>query len=426
MDVAPAVNALAALAILSAIPVVSLALWADSFGRGIERQSEGTPRLAGVVALIVQFSLFMATTGLRRQAPVAGYACFLVAVFLQIRIQMAAERKLRGAEFEALLPNGARATPPSPITTGANDMGIALRAFFWATFGGALYVSAFALPVLATALATKALRLSPAQASFALIASAVAGMMAGLAVNFALAPLYLRKVLPVRPMGDATDGRTRALLPRLEGCFSNAGLAPPALWIIDSPDAGRAREATAMIAGFPSGKGWFRPALFISRGMLEALTDDETVAVALHEVAHVRLRHLRRRFLYSGALIFGTTAAATFLVFLASLAAPEGELKNLVGYGAAAGAFLLTFKRLGAQSRGQEIEADLHSVASLGGDPGALAAALRKLDAANGQKTGYTHPATDARVKALETWSSAHGAGKPPAEAHPAQSDRAA
>jgi Zn-dependent protease with chaperone function len=227
------------------------------------------------------------------------------------------------------------------------------------------------------------------------------GVGFGLLANFALGAYHLKKILPVTAI---TDESLRTLLTE---CFTHQGLAAPELWRVETE---RAREATALIAGFNGGRWVFRPGLFLSRSAIEALTPTELSAVVLHEVAHLKLRHLRKRLLSSAGLIVGLTIAATFVVFLSLLALPDGPGRTLVSYAAAAGAMIISFRGLAAQSRRHELEADRYAVRRLNADPAAMIEALRKFDRINqvqpagdgpGPKLG-THPSTADRVSALE------------------------
>jgi Zn-dependent protease with chaperone function len=232
------------------------------------------------------------------------------------------------------------------------------------------------------------------------------GVGLGLLANFALGAYHLKKILPVTaiPAGPLRDS--------LAECFTRHGLAAPELWRVESERReagmpGSRAEATAMIAGFNGGRWIFTPGLFISRGAIEALTTDQLRAVVLHEVSHLQLRHLRNRLLSSAALIVGLTVVATFCVFLSLVFLPEGPGRSLVSYAAAAGAMIVSFRGLSAQSRRHELEADRHAVLQLGADPDALGEALRKFDEINhseGRRPGRvgTHPSTSARLQELE------------------------
>lgn len=398
-------HAVKGLAVLTAIPVVGFAIWADYFGRSIDRLAADDPlyeraeekakiRLASLVTLLLQFSIFVATYEIRQVSPLWAYGLFMAAFVIQGRVQAGAESKLKGPHDESvkLAVGNAVAEPASELRTAMNG-------FLWATIGGTLYIVMFAIPVVAASLIARFGHLGENATAALVVGSAVVGMLSGLAVNFALAPFYLQRMLRSEKVEDPR------LNAALSDCFARGGLALPSFYVIRA----RSHEATAMVAGFPFGRGVFRPGLFISQGMLDALNEEELRAVVLHEVAHLKLRHLMRRLGYSATLIFGTTAVATFCVYAASVVAPAGELKNMVGFAAAAGAFLATFKLLGRQSRNQEFVADHHAVSALGASSESLVSALRKLDRVNhldpmnrvAQLSG-SHPATDARVARLE------------------------
>jgi len=419
-------SAVKGLAVLTAIPVVMLAIWADYFGQALAKLAKENAhydrktelfkiRLAGLCAIFFQFGIFMGTGPVRRDSPVVANLIFVVGVLLQSVIQSSAEGKLRKPSLSLRPVSNSRAhdgdekpATDTPLAHAhangepAEQMTLALRAFFWATVGGALYLAGFALPVILVSFLAKFLHASQPVLTALIITSAIAGMLGGVALNFALGAFYLRRMLPAK---EIAPGELRT---ELEKSFADAGLSAPSFWILET---GRQREATAMMAGFAGGLGVFRPGLFLSRGLLETLEPEEIRAVVLHEVSHVKLAHLRKRLLYSAALVVGTTAVATFCVFLASVFLPESEARSMIGFAAAAGAFILTFKCLAKQSQHHEFEADACSVGTLGARLDALASALRKLDQANGKTpmpldplslTGTSgHPSTERRVAEL-------------------------
>jgi Zn-dependent protease with chaperone function len=416
------------LAVFTAIPVVALAIWADWFGRALDAQATEDPlyerepevakvRMAGVCALIAQFMVFGAVTELRAEAPVIGWIAVFGAVFWQGRILAKLEKRagrtthpgLKGGDrnINARAPGSSDGAPQDDLAQGALDMRMAMRGFVWATIGGMLYLFSFAFPVIVASMIAKAAAMPENLAGAFILCAALVGMLGGLAINFALTPFFLHNTLPTQAIDEANHPELKAML---ESCFAQNGLKTPTLWIIESP---RVREATAMIAGFSNGSGILRPGLFLSRGIVESLNSEQLRAVILHEVAHLKLNHLRRRLLYSAALIFGTTTAATALVYATSILMPASEIRNYIGFGAAAAAFVATFRLLGRQSRSHETEADSHSVSALGASHQALTSALRRLDEVNDLADplranpmaalgGGTHPRTDRRVEALD------------------------
>jgi Zn-dependent protease with chaperone function len=442
-------GAVKSLAILAAIPVTLLAIWADYYGRTLAETAKDNPhydrgpelykiRIAGICAIFFQLGIYMGTTEIRDAAPVLSNAIFIAAVLIQSWIQSSTERKVRkpspslkpivdsnGLMRDANAPDPEGDTPriePRPrwnvssSELGTNsrqgsaspggpapgpgerepiaEMDLALRAFFWATLGGALYLAGFAVPVLAVGFCSRFLGLSQEAMAAVVVVSAIGGMLGGVAINFALGAVYLKRMLPT---SELPEGGLRA---DIEACFGKAGLPLPSLWVIET---GRRREAIAMMAGFGRGRGIFRPGLFVSRALLEALTEPEVRAVVLHEVAHLRLSHLRKRMLYSVGLVVALTAAATFCVFLAMVSLPKSDAHGLIGIAAAMAAFGITFKLLGAQSRQHELAADACAVGELGAGVEDLISALRKLDKVNGRAPVMIgHPATDLRVEALK------------------------
>jgi Zn-dependent protease with chaperone function len=413
-------DAVKGLTIIAALPVVGLALWADYFGRTVDRRIKEEPlferpaelskvHLAALAAIFAQFGIFMGTASVRAGAPVVSSLIFVAAILIQAVIQTRLEKKL-----------APRVNPFATQKAGtpAQDMGTAVRGFFWATVGGVLYLASVIIPVMVTTLLSRALHLSPGASTALILVSAVGGMLGGLTLNFALGAYYLKRMLPTKELEDA------ALSARLGACFTEAGMPAPAIWVVET---GRHREATAMITGFRYGRGVFRPGLFLSRGLMDVLTEQELRAVVLHEVSHLKLDHLKKRLGYSAFMMFATTAGATFCVFAANFVAgagrtiasaeamggaSSGDVRGLVGIAAAAAAFMITFKYLGRQSRMHEAEADAHCVEKLGAEADELGSALRKLDQVNekhplhanplARLTGPGHPATELRIALLK------------------------
>ncbi|MGK5084514.1 M48 family metallopeptidase [Bdellovibrionota bacterium FG-1] len=400
------------LAILVSIPVVGLALWVDYFGKSLQALVKEDPlydrstelskiKIATWIGILFQSVLFIATAELRDQAPWSAYGLFLLAFLIQNRIQVHAETQVKGPHDPSVKTEAFTRKPRNVLEQnglGNYEPGRAVRSFVWALLGGALYILGFATPVVIASLTTRLFHLNPTSAAVVVILSAVLGMIFGLVINFALAPFYLRQMLTVKTIEQESRHRL------LSQCFEQANIPTPSLWIVESAPS----EAIAMIAGFSRAKSWFKPGLFLSRGLLDLLNEQELHAVVLHEVAHLSLNHLRRRLTYSGLLLVGTTTVATTLIFIANLWAPQGELRNWVGMIAASLAFFSAFRLLGTQSRQHETEADVFCVERLGADVTAFTSALRKLDKTNSGNpfaavSGLTHPATERRIALLNS-----------------------
>ncbi|OFZ22798.1 MAG: hypothetical protein A2X94_11885 [Bdellovibrionales bacterium GWB1_55_8] len=387
-----------AVAILASIPVVAFALWADYFGRTIDalaarvktddekeadRAGAGLQaRTTALLVLISELALFLGTAETRAEHPVLGNLVFIVAVLFHAVIQAGIDKKLQ-------------APTPHP----RQYLGNAAKTLLWA-FSTALGYLALLIGCVKVSIGLAALlQTGPAATAAIVVVGAIFGLVAGLALNFALGPMYLSKaLLSVSPPSDE-------LRSRLKKSFDEAGMRAPQFYLIEK---GAHRGGTAFIAGFHFGKGPFMPALFISRSVLESLQPSELEAVVRHEIAHLNLNHLPRRLILASTLV-----GATFLVgvLVVMLSPPSSALVPFLAFGS----FIATFRLMGAQSRTQEFEADAHAVTVLGSDTSALCSALKKLDRMNGNaegKQGSNHPATERRIKALASYAAIQQSGE--------------
>jgi Zn-dependent protease with chaperone function len=409
-DVLDTDMAVKGLAVLTAIPIVIFALWAEYTGRHIDRLSAGKGefdrgvelariKMAGICALIFQVTLFLGSGEIRETYPLISIFLLVSAIVLQGTVQAALERKLRATiqspRAPALDANGnARRQEARPGEPGSERMKPgeqlehAARAIFWAIAAAGLYVLVLMASVKAAMLIAGVSGAGPAGKNVLVILGAILGVLAGLIVNFALGPFHLRRILPTKPLGDPERRKL------LESCFVRAGLPTPDLWVIDSE---KLKFEATMMAGFR----WLRPALFISRGALASLGLPELQAVVLREASHVSLSHLRKRFLLSFVLIVGTTFLATFVVLLGHELFPS--LQPVIGPVAGGLALFFTFRTLGRQTRFHEFEADVHAIEKLGARLDDLVAALRKLDFLNelSLTQGLAHPSTELRIRRL-------------------------
>ncbi|MGZ3696568.1 MAG: M48 family metallopeptidase [Bdellovibrionota bacterium] len=396
LDPAAAVKGLA---ILAAIPVVLFALWCEYFARHLQTLTEEDPRydksaeiyrvrIAGLCVFAFQIILYLGTADIRQVFPKIGVATLLTAIALQAIVQADLERKLRRD----------RSSPREQLMA-------AFRAIFSILMGAGAYALILLGCVHGASLITSLIHATPGPATLILFVAGIAGVVCGLAFNFALGPIHLRNFFRTHPVTDPE------LLGLLTKCFDSAKIRTPAFWVIENTQF---QIATALTAGFASGRGWFRPAVFVSRSTLDRLDPEELGAVLLHEVSHIQLRHLRKRFLFSAGLIIATTLAASFLVLLAfHYFKGEGE-SGLIGPLVGLFSFFVSFKMIGEQGRLQEFEADIHCIEKLGATLENLASALRKLDQLNQARSdrrdphailsGNGHPATELRIRILHRY----------------------
>ncbi len=372
-------RAAAALILLSAIPVVTLALWSEYYLADFERRrredTEFDPaaelskvRTVGTCAMFFQFALYLGASEVRAAYPWLTPLGCAMALLLQVWIQARIERVVR---VKTASPTG--------------QLRIALRFLSAMLVGGLFYVATLALCVFGAALIGAALRVSGPALTVLVMVGGIFGLAGGIGVNFALGAFHVRRMFPVVPLTDDL------LIRKFKTCFMRAGVRTPRLWVIELD---RFKFASAMIAGFRGGRGLFAPGLFISRTALNSLTDDELESVVLHEVSHLSLNHLRSRLLFSSGLILATTITGTFFVLLGQLMMPQESATWLLGPAMGFFAFIMTFKLLGDQSQFHELEADIHSIEKLGGQLADLSTALRKLDRIN-QRSSQTTSASD-------------------------------
>jgi Zn-dependent protease with chaperone function len=214
----------------------------------------------------------------------------------------------------------------------------------------------------------------------------LSGILAGLGLTFAMAPVHVRKMFPSRRVEDPE------LDLLLKSCFARAGVAAPDFWVVEC--AGY-RWNNAWIAGFSSGRGWFRPGLFLTESLVQGCSKEELEAIVLHEVSHVALGHLKRRFGYTLAMVGAALVLATTLMTVSLLLLPE-PLLPMARIAALTAAIATPFILVRRLVERQEDEADRHAVIGLAARLDDFARALRTVDRLNNQNA--VHPNTEARI----------------------------
>lgn len=370
-----------ALVILSAIPVVTLALWSQYYLADYERRrledTELDPaselskiRTVGMCAMFFQFALYLGASEVRAAyswlTPVGCGLAFMA----QAWIQASLERRVR----------------VKPAATPGAQLKLALRFLSVIFVAGGFYMGALLACILGASVISALLHLSGPAQTVVVMVGGMFGLAAGIGLNFGLGAFHVRRLFPVTALQDTF------LKERFASCFARAHLPAPHIWVIELE---RFRFASALVAGFRGGRGLFAPGLFISRTTLNQLSDAELEAVVLHEVSHLSLNHLRNRLLFSSGLVIATTIAGTFFVLLGQLLMPYDSSTWILGPAMGFFAFIMTFKLLGDQSQFHELEADIHSIEKLGGHLPELAAALRKLDRINRRSSATTAASTE-------------------------------
>ncbi len=390
---------LLALALLNAIPVATFALWLDYFEQRVaedrvSREYEHGPDLqllnaAGITTSLALAIVFFATRPYRIEHPLGSLACFLGAVVFQSWMQARAARRMS--------PVG---VGNSPEETG---LGRELKAQLWLAGMITAYLSLTG--VLAVLTATLFHTLGSAQALVALAggAGALAGIMIGLAFIYALAPYSIRRIMNVEEMKPSPLRRM------IEDAFSKATLEAPDIYIVKTEDHA---AHNLMIAGFPNGKGVFKPAVFVFEGVTrpnregkELFNEAELKAMILHEVSHANLNHLKKRLIQTCIRLPLALLTGAAIWVLAAKYIPSGAAE-IVQFIVSVAVVLEPFASVNRLIRRQEIEADLHAVIEFGADPSAMISALERLDVLNGRNPSIAHgahPSTAERIAELRT-----------------------
>ncbi len=435
MDVSSSVKILP---LISVIPVVIYAIWADGFERRVRTQvsrcgplrppseisasdtdedEENTQKswlhpweelkVAGIFGLFLQVTAFIMSAEIRDEAPLTGLVTALAGILAQNLLQARVDRFLRENTLtpsqrreKISLLRSPRTVETKQPTQVVPSLARESQAFFWAAFGALLYIACFLVPVMGTLLLGGALKASPQMLTLLMGIASVFGMFLGLGSNFALTPFYLKRTLPTEML---EKGEARELL---ETCFRPEQHPVLDFWVIQS-DLTQKYDSIVMVAGIFHSKftpQFLRPGLFISRAVINKLEPRELHAVICHEASHIVLKHLKNRVLLTCGLIFGISFLMSALLWAFSIFIHAQSVQPILGVAGSFVAFFGTLKVLSHQSRSQEWEADFHAVIKLGADPSALAAALRKMENPN---TGHliqqiTHPATEARISLLE------------------------
>lgn len=392
---------LKALIILTAIPIVGIALWGEYFWKYIEEQRQESTefdpteemqkiRLTTISALFLQLFLFLVTSETRQAYPLTTMVLFSTAVFIHLWQQGSMEQRLNS--FSKTGKN-----PPGLLLLG-------LRTFFWVTLSGVLYLSIVFMSISFFVFLAKLSQVGAPWNILMVLTGLIIGIIAGLGTSFALGPVQIRKMFPTSPLSDDN------IRNEIESCFHERSLNPPALWVIDLEEG---QSHNVMISGFRRGRGILKPALFISKPLLGALTPGQLRSIVLHEIAHIQLHHLNTRFTLSSGLIIASSLFSGSLALLSYFAFHTPGISSWVAIISLVVCFMTALRMIGNQGRMQEIEADIFAVKS-GARLEDLEGALRKLDELNQVNLNHdkeqrnpsqgTHPHTDERIRLLHTY----------------------
>lgn len=138
--------------------------------------------------------------------------------------------------------------------------------------------------------------------------------------------------------------------------------------------------------------------IFVTNFLMENLSEEEEVAIMAHEIAHAKMKHLKKTLVFVGVCTFVIgNALFSLIVYMLNYGLRTGMLFGLV-----VSTFLTSYLLLPALRRRYEKEADI--VASRYTSPGLLADSLLKLSKLNNTPVNVprywnlSHPRTSERV----------------------------
>lgn len=384
------------LIVSTAIPVVMFAIWKEYFEQdwnhpeNPEHQEEhalegaiARIRLAGLLTTTLQLVIFMATSRIRQEDPVAGLAGLWITLagLVAQRIQQA---RLEQTVTRSLIPNQSASRQPV-VMTGQ---------ILWAFAGVVVYLGLLGGSLLATALVISIFKMTGMKAAVTLIAGTLMGYTLALASNFALSPWFMKRILPGRVLND---GNVRQKISRW---FESARTPEPEIMVFEQ----KPHLLTAWVTGLSSLTGPLRPVLWITPITLEQLEEDEIEAVIKHEIIHLKKNHLFQRFALAWAMSLLVLVTLSAALGLAAWL-PKGQAGPILpAFSIFLGVALVwgSIRALQEQSRLHEFEADLLCITELGARASALCSALKKAERLNGSAISRSHPALLARIEALE------------------------
>ncbi|MCC7440300.1 MAG: M48 family metalloprotease [Bdellovibrionales bacterium] len=411
-----------AFAAIVAIPVVAFALWAQYAQGDLEirkgkdqdwdaDREVGRVRVMGIFGLAVQAVIYVASFGLSDVNRLLPFSLFLTALTVQNIFCAKLEALIRSRPgSHRLAPRGSPRSESEGGSVPAPDrpsetqlLGLGFRIMGWMLTSVLVYLGVIQLFVRVALAAAKATGLEESTGNLLALSGLALGIFAGLALSFALAPFYLRRILPVKRLEPGV------LLERLEKCFSEAKVPVPSFWMVDTRIAAWSQ---VLYSGFPSGRGPFRPSVFLSQPLTEKLGEQELRAALLREAAHVRLKHFRNR-LWVGFLAgAGCIAIAGVMILSAQDPALDPALASFLRAMAVLVTLAGPFLSVRALVRRQEEIADLHAVAELGADVESLVGLLVKLEILSGRLSGPGDSVRKSRETVASAGALAHRIGR--------------
>ena len=354
-----------AIGIISFIPVILYALWADAIERSLlEHPQEFSPedlenesnklKMAHLIILIFQFSLYLESPIIRQAYPLATHLTLITVLSIQIMLHLYTDRKL--------FPQHQREENLFLIFLKM------IRSWVLGIFICSVYV---VLLLKVGFFLISHLTLSSQLEHSLLITCSTLAMILGFITNYALAPFYVLKTLPCEPLGEHPFKEALITL------FQKHALPLPQVFQINLE---KFRMLDLSLLGFKKGKSIFQYSLFISKPALQHLSEAELDSLLKNELSHSLLNHPRKKLIYTYTLLILSTLFAILAALFVTFGLHRSDLADFSGITVGIACLMLSFKKISKQSKDFELEADLYTLTHLDVTFVTWANSLRKLD----------------------------------------------
>ena len=339
-------KAVIALAILSTLPIIIYAIWADSLNRSrtpatLAEEAKALVekiRSLGLFSLVFLISLFFGSEDTRNEYPFISTGIFLMGILAQLWVQASTEARLAPGFPTDHLPL------------------LIIRGFLAWSLAAFVYLAAVvSCTLLAFGLAHEA-QLDGLSGLAIYGISGIVGLSLGLGLNHLCAPIFMRHVLPLENL--ESDLETSIL-----SQFRAAQLPIPRVHEMSFREI---RPAPILLVGLPRASGVFGYLFLLSRWVHQTLTPGELHALIGQHIAEVKLHHGRRRWLLSIFLLGLTLFLSLLSSECASHYLPPWPINSFIGPSVALAGFLLSLQLLNAQRRRLQSLSDAFALDQLG------------------------------------------------------------
>ena len=389
---------------LSILSNLIYVFWIYSKYRDLEKKSYDQNQITEHVTMLrnISFAVSMVPFAfillnsvlLLLKLPESFTAFAVILLFVTSSIQFSIEKRLRKIQ-----------------ASKTKNLILQLRTFFSVIFFNLIYVCLSGIALNYTDDFLRFLGVHPAERATASIFLVPFIILACLFVPFYFSPFLVRLMLPSKKIADEN------LLSVLKQELSQAGLPSYQCYSLELDQFG---NFNALVVGTSWGKGLAAPSIFISKSLFTQLTDSEFRSIIRHEIGHLKLKHMRKRFITS-FLAYLVPLVILFSILFLLLPNETDSVAYMISIVCAMLCQMFLLRR---QVRYQEMEADAYAIFNLGSNIEDFENALKKLSVMNNIKynkkelsslacAGSAHPTSDFRVSELYRRQNLKSEGKP-------------